>query len=95
MRRKSKPMSSRYGSEPEATTLIHIVGENVKNYRVLRNLSQGELARRCNMQQASLSNLEAGKRGISIKFLVRLATVLRIHPGQFFFPPFGNEEKKI
>ena len=88
MRRKRKPISHR--SEAKvigAVQLDKVVGENIRIFREARKLSQGQLAQEIQAKQASISNLEAGKRGFSSNTLYKIAKVLGVHPGVFFFPP--------
>lgn len=56
-------------------------GNNLRAWRLYRGLSQEELAARVGTTAAVISLLEAGKRGVSPKWLYRLAPILETRPG--------------
>lgn len=49
------------------------IGSNITKWRRERDLSQEELAYRCNVSQAWINKIELGKSNISISFLYILA----------------------
>jgi transcriptional regulator with XRE-family HTH domain len=66
------------------------VGENIKELRKDRGLSQGDLAKRVGMSQASLSEIESGRTKFpSSNNLLKIASVLGVDPNYFL----GNAEK--
>jgi len=56
-------------------------GNNLRAWRLFRSMSQEELAAAVGTTAAVISLLEAGKRGVSPKWLYRLAPILRTRPG--------------
>lgn len=66
----------------------NIVGENIRRIRGSFNLTQEELALRCDLTQGYINFLENGKRGYTKKSLAKIARALGIHISQLF------EEKK-
>jgi transcriptional regulator with XRE-family HTH domain len=54
------------------------LGGRLKVARVRAGLSQTELARMLGMNSVSLSNVECGRRGLSMKQLVRVAKILEV-----------------
>ena len=56
-------------------------GNNLRAWRQFRGMSQEDLAARVGTTAAVISLLEAGKRGVSPKWLYRLAPILRTRPG--------------
>lgn len=54
------------------------VGANVKRWRLLRNVTQKELASALGITQAALSQYEIGKREISARMLADIATLLDV-----------------
>lgn len=94
MRKKKKITHRHTEKDTEVMALERIVGENVKLYRKLRNITQGKLARLCRVQQASISNLEAGKRGFSSTTIIRVAAALKVHPAALFLPPVEGDSSE-
>lgn len=41
--------------------IYYIIGQNIKKYRVKNNLTQEELARKCNLSYGYIKNLESKK----------------------------------
>ena len=50
------------------------VGHRLREWRLRRQLSQAEVARRAGITQASLSNYENGKRDLPLPALVHVAS---------------------
>lgn len=67
--------------------LIAIVSENIKRYREMRGMKQGELARAVSLTQAAVSNLEAKKRSCSLEVLEKIAIALQVQPAALLMPP--------
>jgi transcriptional regulator with XRE-family HTH domain len=60
--------------------LPQILGQNVREWRKKRDMSQEELAFACKMKRSYVSDLERGTRNPSIKALARLARALEVEP---------------
>lgn len=67
----------------------NIVGNNVRRIREHLNITQEELALRCDLTQGYINFLESGKRGYTQNSLARIAKALGVHISQLF------EEKKV
>jgi transcriptional regulator with XRE-family HTH domain len=55
-------------------------GENVRKYRVMRKLSQEELANRAELHRTQITLIESGKRCPRLDTIYKLATALNIKP---------------
>lgn len=57
-------------------------GIRIYEYRLALKISQAELAERAGLAQANLSNIEKGKRDLTVSTLLRIAAALRVKPSQ-------------
>ena len=55
-----------------------ILAQNLKSYRTNKDLTQEELALKCNLSRTYISDLEREKRNISIGNLEKIANALNI-----------------
>ncbi len=53
-------------------------GNTVKKYRLLRNLSQEQLAADCDLDRTYISGIERGQRNVSLKNIHKIASALDI-----------------
>lgn len=67
------------------THLIHI-GNNIKQMRIYRKLTQSQLADAAGVRQASIADIEAGKSNLQINTLVRIASALNCYLDISFTP---------
>ena len=58
--------------------------EQLKRLRLIRNLTQEDLAILCNIDIKTPSLLETGKRKPNIRLVEKISIGLRIHPSIFF-----------
>lgn len=58
-----------------ASEIVELLGQRLKQERLLREWTQAELARRADVGLTTISNLEAG-RNVSFETLVKVAMVL-------------------
>ena len=54
------------------------LGQNIKHYRKLKNLSQNEFAEMVNFSREHLASIETGKEFISLRKLFLIADTLEI-----------------
>jgi len=54
--------------------------KDLRELRRLKNITQVDLAKKCNITQASIANFEAGSRKPSYKILLKIAEALDIDP---------------
>ena len=57
-----------------------VLAQNLKSYRTNKDLTQEELALKCNLSRTYISDLEWEKRNISIGNLEKIANALNITP---------------
>ena len=57
-------------------------GFKIAEYRNRKRWTQTELAARVGMAQANLSNIEKGKRDLTVSTLLRIATALEVRPSE-------------
>lgn len=55
-------------------------GKNVRKYRIMRKLSQEELANRADLHRTQITLIESGKRCPRLDTIYKLATGLSIKP---------------
>lgn len=63
--------------EPELPFVA--LGERIRDVRVLRRLSQAEVATRAGIHRSRVSQIESGQQ-LSVETLFRLARALDVHP---------------
>lgn len=69
------------------------LGQSIKNYRLLRNLTQEKLAEMCNLSTPHISNIERGTEAISFSTLEKLLENLQV---EFDFIIYeGNNNNNI
>lgn len=54
------------------------LGENIKKIRISKEMSQGDICRKLDMDRSCMSAIESGKKNITISQLERLAQALDI-----------------
>jgi transcriptional regulator with XRE-family HTH domain len=59
---------------------------NLRQLRLMRGLSQEELAARAELSQTFLSQIETGRRNVSLDSVDRLAQMLQVDVMEFFQP---------
>lgn len=76
-----------------------MIGNNIKNIRELKNLTQEYVAEKLDISQSAYSRLEKGEIKISKEKLVQIAQVLEVKPedikefdSQKYFNSVGNVE---
>lgn len=60
--------------------LQRIVGDNLRAYRLERNLSQEDFADVLGVHRTYMGGIERGERNLTLKSLERIAMVLRVDP---------------
>ncbi len=64
------------------------IGENIRKYRILRNLTQKELATEIGKDARTISNWERGTRDPSMSNIYEMARALNISAGELTCPEF-------
>jgi len=75
------------GLEDLVSSLPNEIGRRVRAARQRLELTQEELAERVDMEAATVRAVEAGRRGLSVESLVRLAEALHVSPGALLEDP--------
>lgn len=57
------------------------IGSTLREFRELRDKNQDELANELGISRPHLTNIEAGRRGVTRQLLVRFAAVLNVRQG--------------
>ena len=68
-----------------------MIGQAISQSRLRKGLTQSRLAAACGIPQSNLSNIEKGKKDLTVFTLIRIASALDVKPAQFFEE--GLEEK--
>ena len=68
-----------------------IVGNNIKAYRLLRKMTQEELAERVGISTSFCTNIEGGKKGISIYTLRDFADALGVTANDLLYDSCTNQ----
>jgi transcriptional regulator with XRE-family HTH domain len=75
------------------------IGERIRQYRIINNLSQENVAEELNMSNGNYGKIERGEIDVSSTHLMTLAKIFKINVGDFFEPIkltlTAEPEKKI
>ena len=63
---------------------IKKVGQNIKSIRERQNLTQVDLAFKCDFDKTSINRLEAGRTNPTIKTLLKIADALEVKISDLF-----------
>ena len=65
-------------------TFLGTLGERIKALRQERQMTQNELAIRCNFEKASMSRIESGKTNVTILTLKKISEALGVQINELF-----------
>jgi transcriptional regulator with XRE-family HTH domain len=68
------------------------LGEQVRRLRLLRGMTQVDLALKCNVDNGDISRIENGRKNIEFYTIVKLAEALAVHLNDLF--PLETVPKK-
>ncbi|MBQ6288024.1 MAG: helix-turn-helix transcriptional regulator [Clostridia bacterium] len=71
---------------------IHVLGANIRAYRLCAGLSQEELAEKANLHRTYVGAIERGDRNVSLKNIEKLATALNVETYKLLILPSNKEE---
>ena len=71
--------------------LMTIVGKNLKHYRIMRHITQVELAEKAGVSVSFCANVECGKKGVSMFVLRDFADALHITVNQLLYDHVDNQ----
>ena len=63
------------------------LGVNIKMFRTVNHISQGELAKQLGISQTHMSNIEHGRVLVNLRLLMRIANIFKCKLDDFFAPP--------
>lgn len=64
--------------------ILKIIGKNIKQIRLLKNLTQEELAEKLDKSVNFISLIERGESGISISTIIDICNALQINSDELF-----------
>lgn len=70
--------------EIEKSTVLQVIGSNIKRARLLRNLTQEALSERLDTSTNFISLVERGASGVSLTNLVDICNILEVNPTFLF-----------
>lgn len=79
--------------EKQNMELTNYVGEQIKKWRIMRNMNQEELAEKLHTTKQTISRYEKGERKANQEILYELAKILNVSINEFF-PPLESKKKK-
>ncbi len=75
--------------------LKKLLGKKVKQYRILRGLSQEKFSEMLNISQRTLSGIECGNNFLTSQTLEKMMEVLKISPDDLFHIEYLKEPKEL
>jgi len=55
-----------------------LIGNRIRELRILKNISQLELAVKCGFERSNMSRIEAGRNNLTVATLHKIAIVLEV-----------------
>jgi transcriptional regulator with XRE-family HTH domain len=68
-------------NEPD---LLIKIGARIKSLRVLKRMTQNDLAIECEFEKASMSRIESGKSNPTVRTLFKICKALDVHISELF-----------
>lgn len=65
-------------------SIILIIGQRIRSYRINQHLSQEKLAELCNLHPTYIGQLERGEKNATIETIAKVADALKIDLGTLF-----------
>ena len=76
----------------ECKSISSLFGQRVRDLRVSMQLSQEQLAARCELDRTYISSIERGQRNVSLKNIATLAQALNVSLSEFFEEMVVNDK---
>ncbi len=76
-----------------STYLTRILSDNIKRYRLLKKLSQEELANNCGLHRTYIGAVERGERNVTLSTLEVLADALGVDVPELLTPQDSFDKK--
>ena len=74
---KSKIQKIIYYKDDE---ILKVIGNNIREARILKKISQEQLANECDIDYSQINRMELGKVNFGISYLFKIADALNIDP---------------
>jgi transcriptional regulator with XRE-family HTH domain len=58
--------------------ILSRIGKNIRLLRLNRNMKQIELSKKCDLEKAALSRIEAGRTNLTIRTMLKISKALDI-----------------
>jgi transcriptional regulator with XRE-family HTH domain len=71
------------------------IGETIRNYRLRKGMSQGDIEKRTGLLRCYLSRVENGHTIPSLDTLAKIASAMELPLGQFFSEPQSNGNRGL
>ncbi|HET6842396.1 MAG TPA: helix-turn-helix transcriptional regulator [Candidatus Angelobacter sp.] len=71
------------------------IGETIRNYRLRKGMSQGDIEKRTGLLRCYLSRVENGHTIPSLDTLAKIASAMELPLGQFFVEPHSNGNRGL
>ncbi|HLY97622.1 MAG TPA: helix-turn-helix transcriptional regulator [Candidatus Angelobacter sp.] len=71
------------------------IGETIRNYRLRKGMSQGDIEKRTGLLRCYLSRVENGHTIPSLDTLAKIASAMELPLGQFFAEPHANGNRGL
>ncbi|MBO4365239.1 MAG: helix-turn-helix transcriptional regulator [Eggerthellaceae bacterium] len=72
--------------------ILDVFGDNVRKYRLERQLSQEVFAEKCGLHRTYISAVERHKRSISLNNIQKIANALEIETYKLFLEPGQDKD---
>ena len=63
---------------------LQLIGRRIKSLRMMKGVSQSDLATAIDMSQTNLSNVESGRTASTVQVLIKISRVLNCKLADFF-----------
>lgn len=90
---KREDVPTRPGTAVVSLCQFRGMSNRLKALRLLRDLTQEELAEKVGVTHSTIQRIESGKRQLTEDMVMRLARALSVHPGELFAPMFVDDEQ--
>jgi transcriptional regulator with XRE-family HTH domain len=88
-------MQSTFGHFNKGTLPDMNIGETIRNYRLQKGMSQGDIEKRTGLLRCYLSRVENGHTIPSLDTLAKIATAMDVTLAQFFHDGNGDSGAKV
>jgi len=73
--------------------ITQILAENIRNYRIKKNISQEELADQCSLHRTYVGSVERGERNVTLSTLETFSTALGVSVQKLLTKRSSSDDK--